>query len=133
MIDDDEHGIRVRLISQAVSLARPVRPSELCIAGSVAAVILTESGKEYTGVALEMACSLGSCAEHAAVTDMLKNLESRIRFVVAVHYTGKIFAPCGRCRELMWLVSPHNRNASIILGPNKAVPLHALLPNPWRP
>ena len=33
-------------------------------AGSVGAAILTKSGKIYTGVNIDTACSMGFCAEH---------------------------------------------------------------------
>jgi cytidine deaminase len=82
----------------------------------------------YTGICIDTACSLGFCAEHAAIAEMLKAQESEIRLIVAVERTGAMVAPCGRCRELMWQVDPRNRTTQVILGPNETVTLEQLLP-----
>lgn len=119
------------LIDKAHRLARPIRSSEVCEAGGVAALIVSDSGQEYTGICMDFACSLGFCAEHAAVAEMLKNLESRIAYVVAVDCSGKVLPPCGRCREMMWQLNLENANAVVILGPEQAQPLRELLPSPW--
>ena len=119
------HG---QLISQAHALAQPIKTSSDCRAGDIAAVIVSRSGKSYTGVSLDVACSLGSCAEHAAVAEMLKAHESEIAFVVAVDKDGVVMVPCGRCRELMWQLNTANRDALVILSPDRALPLHELLP-----
>jgi cytidine deaminase len=84
----------------------------------------------YTGICIDTACSLGFCAEHAAVAEMLKAHESAIALVVAVSATSGIMAPCGRCRELMWQVDPKNRDARIIIALGRTVTLAELLPQP---
>lgn len=89
------------LIAQAHQLARPIYPSESCQAGTVGAVIVSTSGESYTGICLDFSCSLGFCAEHAAVAEMLKHQESEISRVVAVTHEGEVLPPCGRCREMM--------------------------------
>jgi cytidine deaminase len=119
------------LIAQAASYARPIKTSEHCEAGGVAALIVSESGKRYTGVCVDFECSLGFCAEHAAVAEMLKNHESRILYVVAVLWNGEVIPPCGRCREMMWQPNAANRDALVILGKDLVKPLHELLPHPW--
>jgi cytidine deaminase len=119
------------LIAQAASYARPIKTSEHCEAGGVAALIVSESGKRYTGVCVDFECSLGFCAEHAAVAEMLKNHESRILYVVAVLWNGEVIPPCGRCREMMWQLNAANRDALVILGKDLVKPLHELLPHPW--
>jgi cytidine deaminase len=58
----------------------------------------------FTGVCVDTACSLGFCAEHAAVAEMLKVRQSHVRMIVAVNKDGAVLAPCGRCRELLWQV-----------------------------
>lgn len=120
------------LIGAAASVARPFQPSPDCKAGGVAAAILTASGNVYTGICIDTSCSLGFCAEHAAVAEMLKAGESEIRMVVAVLSTGEVIAPCGRCRELLWQVDPRNRETWVILGPARGRPLAELLPDHWR-
>ncbi len=119
------------LIAQAAQFARPIKTSEHCEAGGVAALIVSDSGKHYTGVCVDFACSMGFCAEHAAVADMLKHHESRILYVVAVLWNGEVIPPCGRCREMMWQLNAANRDALVILGKDLVKPLHELLPHPW--
>jgi cytidine deaminase len=119
------------LIAEAAKFARPIKTSEHCEAGGVAALIVAESGKHYTGVCVDFACSMGFCAEHAAVADMLKHHESKILYVVAVRWNGEVIPPCGRCREMMWQLNAANRHALVILGQDLVKPLHELLPHPW--
>lgn len=119
------------LIDKAHRVARPIRSSNLCDAGGVAALIVSESGQEYTGICMDFACSLGFCAEHAAVAEMLKNLESHIAYVVAVDWSGKVLPPCGRCLELMWQLDAKNADAVVILGTGRTQLLRELLPSPW--
>ncbi len=121
------------LIAAARAFARPIKPTRKCEAGTVAAVIVTATGARYSGVSMEFTSGMGSCAEHAAVAAMLKDHETVIRLVVAVHHDGRVFPPCGRCREMMWQLDTRNRDALVILGPNLAKPLHELLPHPAYP
>ena len=116
------------LISTAQALAGEFRTSEDCTAGGVAAAILSASGRVYTGICVDTQCSMGFCAEHAAVAEMLKARESEIMLVVAVAAGGQVLAPCGRCRELMWQVSPRNRHTRVIIRPGHQVTLAELLP-----
>ncbi len=118
------------LIAEARAFARPIQPTRKCEAGIVAAVIVTATGARYSGVSMEFTSGMGSCAEHAAVAAMLKEHETVITRVVAVHHDGRVFPPCGRCREMMWQLDMRNRDALVILGPALAVPLHELLPHP---
>ena len=94
------------LVAAATALAGEFRTSDTCVAGEVAAVLVSASGRVYTGVCIDTACSLGFCAEHAAVAEMLKARESEIALVVAVSAKYGILLPCGRCREMMWQVDP---------------------------
>lgn len=116
------------IITEAHQLARPINPSETCSAGSVGSVIMSRSGRKYTGICLDFSCSLGFCAEHAAIAEMLKAHESEIALVVAVDENGSVRPPCGRCREMMWQLNGANLNALVILAPNHAVQLSELLP-----
>lgn len=116
------------IISEAHKLARPIQPSETCCAGTVAAVIVSRSGRKYTGICLDFGSSLGFCAEHAAIAEMLKAHESEIALVVAVYQDGGVLPPCGRCREMMWQLNDNNVNARVILAPDRSVTLRELLP-----
>ena len=116
------------IINEAHQLARPIKPSELCSAGSVGSVIISRSGKKYTGICLDFACSLGFCAEHAAIAEMLKARESEIALVVAVDENGSVLPPCGRCREMMWQLNDVNVDSLVVLAPGRAARLSELLP-----
>jgi len=117
------------LIETAHGIAGVFAPSEDCNAGTVAAALVTAAGNVYTGICVDTACSLGFCAEHAAIAEMLKAHESDILLIVAVDAAGAILAPCGRCRELMWQVSPRNQTTGVIVGRDRVVPLTDLLPH----
>ena len=120
------------LIVAATALVGEFRPSEDCAAGGVGAALLSRSGRVYTGVCIDTACSMGFCAEHAAVAEMLKGREAEVDTIVAVTIGGGIIAPCGRCRELLWQVHPSNRNTRVIIAPGRVLSLAELLPHPWR-
>lgn len=100
--------------------------------GSVAAAILSHSGTIYTGICLDTACSLGFCAEHAAVADMLKHGEYQIQACVAVNRLGDPIPPCGRCRELLSQLSSDNLNAKIEIAHGEILSLKQLLPFDWK-
>jgi len=117
------------LVSVAMKLVGEFRTSPDCVAGGVAAALVTSAGRVYTGICIDTACSLGFCAEHAAVAEMLKSRESEVYSIVAVDSGGKVLAPCGRCRELLWQVSPRNADTHVILGGGIAVTLAELLPH----
>lgn len=82
--------------------------SDYVEAGEVAAVVESETGRIYTGVCVDTACTLGICAERNAIFNMLTNGEHRIRRVLAVMPDGKSGAPCGACRELMVQLMPQD-------------------------
>lgn len=86
----------------------PRKISEWMEAGGVSAAIESESGKIYTGVCIDGACSLGICAERNAIFNMITNGESKIKKVIAINYEGKALAPCGACRELMTQLMPND-------------------------
>lgn len=116
------------LIDRAARLARPFAPSEEVSSGNVAAALVSGAGVVYTGVCIDTRSSLGFCAEHAAVAEMLKARESHVRTVVAVNSAGEILPPCGRCRELLWQLDNRNRETQVILSPERSVSLSQLLP-----
>jgi cytidine deaminase len=119
------------LIDAAYSVAGVYKPSKECESGSVGAAILTEDGNIYTGICIDTACSLGFCAEHAAVAEMLKHKESKIAMIAAVTDKREILPPCGRCRELLAQVNKSNMKARVIVNHEKTVTLRELLPHYW--
>ena len=116
------------LIAMAASLARPFTPSVDCVSGTVAAALVTAESHTFTGVCVDTASSLGFCAEHAAIAEMLKARESAVRIIVAVNEDGVVLPPCGRCRELLWQVDDRNQSAWVVLGPGRGACLRDLLP-----
>ena len=94
------------LYDAAKAVQQERRISEYVTCGEVAAAILSKSGKIYTGVCVDTACTLGICAERNAIFQMLTHGEHRITRVLAVMPNGKTGAPCGACRELMVQLMP---------------------------
>ncbi len=99
-------------------------------AGSVAAALVTDRGNVYLGVCIDTPCSMGFCAEHAAIAAMVTAGESRIDKIVAVCDGAGIVAPCGRCREFMYQIHHGNLETQIQLN-NKVATLRELLPHIW--
>ena len=119
---------RDRLITAARDVVGDFTCSEYCTAGVVAAALITEAGRVFTGICIDTSSSLGFCAEHAAIAEMLKSRETRISGIVAVHEVGAILPPCGRCRELIRQVDPGNWNTEVIVADDQVVTLGSLLP-----
>ena len=118
--------------ARAVLNARQV--SEYVSCGEVAAAILSESGRIYTGVCVDTACTLGICAERNAIFNMLTNGEQEIRKVLAIMPDGKTGAPCGACRELMVQLMPETYKGVLIMldyNQEKSVTLGDLTPEWW--
>lgn len=99
--------------------------------GQVGCALESESGNIYTGINIDLACNLGFCAEQAAIADMLKHGEMKIKRLIAVYKNGNVLPPCGRCREFMIQVNKDNLNTLIILPDFKEIPLKELLPELW--
>ena len=119
----------VRLIEAAKRVWGEFRLGQFA-AGSCAAAVLSERGDVFTGICIDLACGLGFCAEHAALAEMLKSRQSRLRAAVAV--SGDVIVPpCGRCREFMAQINADNLDAEIIIKPDRTVPLRHLLPEYW--
>lgn len=122
--------IRDELIAAAESVAGARSLTDDSECGSVAAALITEKGNIYRGICLDTPCSLGFCAEQAAIASMLTAGESRIEAIVAVTEDGHILPPCGRCRELMYQVNHENISTQIFLEDGSTT-LRELLPHVW--
>lgn len=108
--------------------------SKLISAGGVAAAVESASGKIYTGVCVDTACTLGICAERNAIFNMITNGEDKIKRVLALMGNGKTGAPCGACREFMAQLMPDDyKNIEIMLDyeTGKVVTLGELTPEWW--
>ena len=115
------------LKAEALKVVGKFECSKDCSAGGVGAAILSASGEVFTGICIDTACSLGFCAEHAAIAEMLKHRQTRIVAVIAVNAKGSVIAPCGRCRELLHQVDLLNWDTKVILA-DAVVTLRDLLP-----
>ncbi|WP_438761523.1 cytidine deaminase family protein [Enterococcus sp. AZ194] len=99
--------------------------------GHVSCALLTEKGNIYTGISIDLPCSIGFCAEHAAIASMIDHDETVIKEIVAVHMNGEIYSPCGRCREMIHQIDEKNKSTKVWLTPEKKLELHELLPYMW--
>lgn len=117
------------LYDAARAVLRPRRVSGDIEAGGVAAALVTDKGNVYRGVCIDTSCSLGFCAEHAAVAAMLTAGEDRVEKILAVGQDGKVMPPCGRCRELLMQLG--NPDAQVFVAPGQAVPVRELMPWPY--
>ena len=123
-----------RLYDAARAVLNPRKISEWMEAGGVAAAVEAESGRIYTGVCVDSACTLGVCAERNAIFNMITNGESRIKRVIAVGWDGRAMPPCGACRELMAQLMPKDyQGIEIMLNNEKngVTTLGALTPSWW--
>lgn len=120
------------LYDAAMAVLHPRKLSEWMEAGGVAAAVEAGSGKIYTGVCVDSACTLGICAERNAIFNMITQGESEIRRVIAVSRDGKAMPPCGACRELMTQLML-DRSVEIMLDYNtgRIVTLGDLTPEWW--
>ena len=99
--------------------------------GYVASALLTENDNVFTGVAIDVACSIGFCAEHSAIAAMVTAGETRIKEIIAVHRDGRVLPPCGRCREFIVQINNRNYECNVHVSGDRIVPLSALLPERW--
>ena len=107
-MDTSEQIIWKNMLEAAKAVQGGRRISDYVEAGEVAAAVESATGRIYTGVCVDTACTLGICAERNAIFNMLTNGEHRIRRVLAVMPDGKNGAPCGACRELMVQLMPQD-------------------------
>lgn len=119
------------LYDMAKSVAIPKVINEQMSSGGVGAAILTKQGNIYTGVCIDMDCSLGMCAERNALSTMITNGEYDIEMIIAVTKVGKVIPPCGACREFMWQLK-NSRNIKVVLDNEETVAnLEDLMPYPY--
>lgn len=117
-----------KLIKEAKKIAVKKELTKYATIVQVGSALITKNGNIYTGVSMEAKCNLGNCGEHVAIIEMLKNNESEIDKIVAYSAKGQIYAPCGRCRELIRMVNDRNLNTKVMVAENKVYELKDLLP-----
>lgn len=106
----------------------PRQLSEGCYVASVASALETDKGNVYVGVCIDTSSSMGFCAEHSAIAQMITNGESKIVKIVAVGRNGRVLPPCGRCREFIYQINNENLKAEVLIDDNKVVSIEELLP-----
>ena len=122
------------MIEQANKILNPRKLGQNNTAGNVACALLGNDGNLYYGVCIDVSCSMGFCAEHAAIAAMITAGETGISKIVAVKGgdESKVLPPCGRCREFMNQIDDNNYDhTDVILGVAEAVKLRALLPRSY--
>lgn len=122
------------LYEAAKKVQNPRVISDMFSAGEVAAAVESASGRIYTGVCVDTACTLGICAERNALFNMITNGESEVRRVLAIMPDGSTGAPCGACREFMAQLMPgryHDIEIMIDYGQGRIMTLGQLTPEWW--
>ncbi len=114
----------------AAATLSPRRVSEDIEVGGVAAALVTDQGNVYRGICIDTACSMGFCAEHAAIAAMLTAGEDKVAQIVAVNWDKTVLPPCGRCRE--FLLQLGNPETQVLVAEDTAVPVKELLPYSWQ-
>lgn len=123
-----------KLYQKAKDVQNGRKISDYVEAGGVAAAILSDSGKIYTGVCVDTASTLGICAERNAIFHMLTQGEQTVKKVLALMPNGKTGAPCGACRELLVQLMPKNYGDIEImmdLETEKIIKMRELTPYWW--
>ncbi|WYQ55471.1 cytidine deaminase [Bacillus sp. FSL W7-1282] len=121
-----------QLYLEAKAVIHPRKLSDVVEVGGVGAAIETAGGNIYTGVCIDMACSIGFCAEHAAAAAVITAGESHIKKMIAVDWDGRILPPCGRCREFVSQMNDANSETQVMVAEDQIVSLQDLLPYSWR-
>lgn len=119
------------LYDTALATVKPIKLKKNSEAGHVASALETINGAIYTGVCIDVPCSIGICAEQAAIAEMLKNGETQIKRIIAVYEDGSVLAPCGRCRELISQLNIKNEDTIVYVDKDKELKLKELLPERW--
>ncbi len=125
------------LLKHAVEATKKVRQvaesrKDWKFMGYVGAALLTSQGNVFTGINIELSCGIGFCAEHSAISEMVKNGETRIKKIVAVTAEENILPPCGRCREMIFQINNSNLETEIIIDKGIIKTLSELLPENWQ-
>ena len=120
------------LTARARKVVRPANLNASTSVGYVGAALLTDRGHVYTGVNLDLYCSVGFCAEHSAAAAMVTAGEFRVVKMVAVNAEGNILPPCGRCRELISQLHPENCRTEVLVAEGKVCTLAELMPYDWK-
>ncbi len=88
------------LYATARQTLRPMKLKQYGEAGQVACALETVNGTVFTGICIDLPCSLGFCAEQAAMAEMLKAGETQIAQIIAVGRMEGFFLPAAGAGNL---------------------------------
>ena len=128
MTDEEEWQL---LIKNCKNRGTERKLSSFITVGHVVCSFMTKNKNVYDGISYNTACSLGMCAEKNAVSNMILNADYEIEKAVIMK-NGKLIIPCGACREIIYQLSPNNRDTKFLINAksydvctlNKLLPLH---------
>lgn len=115
----------------AKGVVKPHKINDCVDVGGVGAAIVTPSGNVHTGVCIDTACSMGFCAEHAAIAAMITAGEYEIEKIIAVGWEGVIMPPCGRCSEFISQLQ-ENCVTQVMVAEDTVVTIKEILPYNWK-
>lgn len=127
----DKNMDKQELYQIAFSIINHKKLRHFGTAGHVACALEARNGKIFTGICIDLPCSIGLCAEQSAIAEMIKNGETEIKKIIAVFEDGSILPPCGRCREFIAQINDQNIKTQIIMPELKEALLQDLLPERW--
>ncbi len=119
------------LIKEAIQVINPktIDNAEMWWVGCA---LITDQNTIFKGVCIDTISWMGTCAEHAAISQMITQWEYNIKKIVAVKKDNKgnimIYSPCGRCREFIYQTNKANLETDIVLDKDKTIKLKELLP-----
>jgi cytidine deaminase len=126
-------NVTATLIERAAAVVNPRQIGDRLV-GDVGCALVTDQGNIFVGVCLDTASGTGFCAEASAIAAMVTAGEFRISQIVAVwkDENGRIsvLSPCGRCREFIHQIHEQNLETNVVLGRDRVIKLHELLPYP---
>lgn len=98
---------------------------------SVAAIVISKSGKIFNEMSMEFDCGMDACAERNAFFKRMSE-ENEVKLVVAM-FDDKILSPCGICREVMVQMNRKNLEKTwVIISGKEKIRLKELLQHIWQ-
>lgn len=82
-----------KLYEIALAQMNPIQLRQLGTAGHVACALESIDGNIYTGICIDMPCSIGLCAEQSAIAEMLKKMEKRKSLNLLLFMKTEVFFP----------------------------------------
>src|SRR3989344_9476955 len=81
------------LIKKASSIVKPIEMRHGFTTADCGCALVTDKGNIYLGVSIDTPSSMGFCAEHSAIANMITNQEFKIAKIVAAEEDVQFFLP----------------------------------------